>query len=84
MGSTRGDPQAGEQGVDAIKLLSSGAVLEHGSNPNSQEFTEEELRAAVEEATVSGCEWRRTRTRAGNQETDQRGRRIRGTRDDDR
>jgi imidazolonepropionase-like amidohydrolase len=42
------------QGVDAIKLLSSGAVLEHGSNPNSQEFTEEELRAAVEEANSFG------------------------------
>jgi imidazolonepropionase-like amidohydrolase len=42
------------QGVDAIKILSSGAVLEHGSNPNSQEFTEEELRAAVEEANSFG------------------------------
>jgi len=42
------------QGVDAIKILSSGAVLEHGSNPNSQEFTEEELRAAVEEAHSFG------------------------------
>ncbi|MGA8037546.1 MAG: amidohydrolase family protein [Candidatus Acidiferrales bacterium] len=42
------------QGVDAIKILSSGAVLEHGSNPNSQEFTEEELRAAVEEARSFG------------------------------
>ena len=37
-------------GVDHIKVLSSGAVLEHGSNPNSQEFTMEELQAAVEEA----------------------------------
>jgi imidazolonepropionase-like amidohydrolase len=42
------------QGVDAIKILSSGAVLEHGSNPNSQEFTEEELRAAVDEASRFG------------------------------
>jgi imidazolonepropionase-like amidohydrolase len=41
-------------GVDAIKILSSGAVLEHGSNPNSQEFTLEELRAAVEEAHSFG------------------------------
>ncbi len=31
-------------GADHIKVLSSGAVLTHGSNPNSQEFTEEELR----------------------------------------
>lgn len=37
-------------GVDHIKILSSGAVLEHGSNPNSQEFTLEELQAAVDEA----------------------------------
>lgn len=37
-------------GVDHIKILSSGAVLEHGSNPNSQEFTMEELQAAVDEA----------------------------------
>ncbi|HUO35870.1 MAG TPA: amidohydrolase family protein [Candidatus Acidoferrum sp.] len=37
-------------GVDHIKILSSGAVLEHGSNPSSQEFTMEELEAAVDEA----------------------------------
>jgi imidazolonepropionase-like amidohydrolase len=37
-------------GVDQIKILSSGAVLTHGSNPNSQEFTLEELQAAVDEA----------------------------------
>jgi imidazolonepropionase-like amidohydrolase len=41
-------------GVDHIKILSSGAVLEHGSNPNSQEFTMEELQAAVEEAHSFG------------------------------
>jgi len=38
------------QGADHIKVLSSGAVLTHGSNPNSQEFTLEELQAAVDEA----------------------------------
>ena len=37
-------------GVDHIKILSSGAVLTHGSNPHSQEFTLEELQAAVDEA----------------------------------
>ena len=37
-------------GVDHIKILSSGAVLTHGSNPKSQEFTLEELQAAVDEA----------------------------------
>jgi imidazolonepropionase-like amidohydrolase len=41
-------------GVDVIKVLSSGAVLTHGSNPNSQEFTEEELQAAVDEASHFG------------------------------
>lgn len=41
-------------GVDHIKVLSSGAVLTHGSNPNSQEFTLEELRAAVDEASHFG------------------------------
>jgi imidazolonepropionase-like amidohydrolase len=41
-------------GVDHIKILSSGAVLEHGSNPNAQEFTIDELRAAVEEAAAFG------------------------------
>jgi imidazolonepropionase-like amidohydrolase len=41
-------------GVDHIKILSSGAVLTHGSNPNSQEFTPEELQAAVDEASHFG------------------------------
>jgi imidazolonepropionase-like amidohydrolase len=41
-------------GVDHIKVLSSGAVLTHGSNPNSQEFTREELQAAVDEASHFG------------------------------
>jgi imidazolonepropionase-like amidohydrolase len=41
-------------GVDHIKILSSGAVLTHGSNPQSQEFTPEELSAAVDEASHFG------------------------------
>ena len=41
-------------GADHIKILSSGAVLTHGSNPSSQEFTLEELRAAVDEASHFG------------------------------
>jgi imidazolonepropionase-like amidohydrolase len=41
-------------GVDHIKILSSGAVLTHGSNPRSQEFTLEELQAAVDEASHFG------------------------------
>jgi imidazolonepropionase-like amidohydrolase len=41
-------------GVDHIKILSSGAVLTHGSNPKSQEFTLEELQAAVDEASHFG------------------------------
>jgi imidazolonepropionase-like amidohydrolase len=46
--------QLANDGADHIKILSSGAVLTHGSNPNSQEFTPEELRAAVDEASHFG------------------------------
>jgi imidazolonepropionase-like amidohydrolase len=46
--------QLAHDGVDHIKLLSSGAVLTHGSNPNSQESTLEELQAAVSEASNFG------------------------------
>jgi len=42
------------QGVNVIKVLSSGAVLTHGSNTKSQEFTPAELVAAVEEAHSFG------------------------------
>jgi imidazolonepropionase-like amidohydrolase len=41
-------------GVDLIKMLSTGAVLTHGSNPASIEFTEEELHAGVDEASHFG------------------------------
>jgi imidazolonepropionase-like amidohydrolase len=41
-------------GVDLIKVLSTGAVLTHGSNPSSIEFTPEELNAAVDEASHFG------------------------------
>lgn len=46
--------QLAHDGVDVIKVLSSGAVLTHGSNPESQEFTPEELQAAVDEANHFG------------------------------
>jgi len=41
-------------GADQIKVLSTGAVLTHGSSPNATEFTPEELQAAVEEARNFG------------------------------
>jgi imidazolonepropionase-like amidohydrolase len=41
-------------GADHIKILSTGAVLTHGSLTKSVEFTPEELRAAVEEAANFG------------------------------
>ena len=41
-------------GVDHIKVLSTGAVLTHGSSPEATEFTPEELEAAVEEARNFG------------------------------
>jgi imidazolonepropionase-like amidohydrolase len=46
--------QLAHDGVDHIKVLSTGAVLTHGSNPNSVEFTPEELQAAVDEAKHFG------------------------------
>jgi imidazolonepropionase-like amidohydrolase len=46
--------QLAHDGVDHIKVLSTGAVLTHGSNPNSVEFTPEELQAAVSEAKNFG------------------------------
>ena len=42
------------QGVDLIKILVSGAVLTHGSNPGAEEFTPEEMAAAVDEAHKFG------------------------------
>ncbi len=41
-------------GAGVIKVLATGAVLTPGSTPGAQEFTEEELRAAVEEAKKAG------------------------------
>jgi imidazolonepropionase-like amidohydrolase len=41
-------------GADVIKMLSTGAVLTHGSSPGSIEFTEEELQAGVDEASHFG------------------------------
>ena len=41
-------------GADHIKVLATGAVLTHGSNPKSIEFTMEELQAAVDEASHFG------------------------------
>ncbi len=43
-----------QHGVDVIKLLASGAFLAHGSDPRAVEYTYDELRAAVEEATHKG------------------------------
>ena len=44
---------AGER-VDLIKVLATGAVLTHNSNPRAREFTFEELQAAVQEARNFG------------------------------
>ena len=41
-------------GADHIKILATGAVLTHGSNAKSIEFTPEEIKAAVEEAANFG------------------------------
>ncbi len=42
------------RGVDLIKIIATGAVLTHGSNPGAQEFTLEEMQAAVDEAHKFG------------------------------
>ena len=42
------------RGADHIKILATGAVLTHGSNPKTVEFTPEELKAAVDEARSFG------------------------------
>ncbi len=41
-------------GADFIKVLATGAVLTSGTKPGMPEFTEDELRAAVEEAAGAG------------------------------
>jgi len=41
-------------GADFIKVLATGAVLTSGTNPGMPELTEDELRAAVEEAEGAG------------------------------
>lgn len=41
-------------GADFIKLLATGAVLTSGTNPGAPEFTDDELRAAVETAADAG------------------------------
>ena len=39
-------------GADFIKILATGAVLTSGTNPGTPEFTEDEIRAAVEECAL--------------------------------
>jgi len=46
--------QLAHDGADHIKMLSTGAVLTHGSNPSALEFTPEELQAGVSEAKNFG------------------------------
>jgi imidazolonepropionase-like amidohydrolase len=42
-------------GADFIKILATGAVLTRGTKPGAPEYTEDELRAAVEEAAHYGA-----------------------------
>jgi imidazolonepropionase-like amidohydrolase len=41
-------------GADFIKVIATGAVLTEGTNPGAPEFSEAEIRAAVEEAALYG------------------------------
>jgi imidazolonepropionase-like amidohydrolase len=43
-----------QHGVDVVKILATGAFLAHGSNPRAVEYSYDELRAAVEEASNKG------------------------------
>src|SRR5438094_5839409 len=43
-----------KQGADFIKILGTGAVLSKGAPPGAQEYTEEEMHVAVEEAARWG------------------------------
>jgi imidazolonepropionase-like amidohydrolase len=43
-----------EAGADFIKVIATGAVLTSGTDPGEPELTEEEIRAAVEEAEARG------------------------------
>jgi imidazolonepropionase-like amidohydrolase len=43
------------RGADFIKIIATGAVLTRGTKPGVSEFTEEEIRAAVEEAAKYGA-----------------------------
>ena len=43
-----------DAGADMIKVIATGAVLTSGTNPGEPELTEEEIRAAVEEAEARG------------------------------
>jgi hypothetical protein len=42
-------------GADFIKVIATGAVLTEGTKPGAPEFTEDELRAAVDEAALVGA-----------------------------
>ena len=42
-------------GADFIKLIATGAVLTQGTKPGTSEYTEEEIRAAVEQAAEYGA-----------------------------
>jgi imidazolonepropionase-like amidohydrolase len=42
-------------GADFIKVIATGAVLTEGTTPGAPEFSEDEIRAAVEEAGLSGA-----------------------------
>jgi imidazolonepropionase-like amidohydrolase len=43
-----------DRGADFVKVIATGAVLTSGTDPGEPEFSEEEIRAAVEEAAARG------------------------------
>ena len=43
-------------GADLVKVIATGAVMTEGTNPGAPEFSEAEIRAAVEEAALYGAD----------------------------
>ena len=70
-----------EAGADFIKVLATGAVLTSGTDPGKPELTEEEIRAAVEEAGPTNARCRpahgaKARTRHPRRRSRDRARRL--------
>ena len=63
-----------KNGADFIKILATGAVLSKGISPGAQQYSDEEIQAAVTEAHAGDARWRRMPTApAGSSPRSRRG-----------